>query len=359
MDLDRYHRQMLLPGIGPDGQRQLAMGSAIIVGCGALGCTGADLLARAGVGRITIVDRDIVEVTNLQRQSLFTEADASSHSPKAAAAAQRLAAVNSTIEINAKITDLNADNAETILAASAPPGTPTVIIDGTDNFETRYLLNDLAVKTETPLVYAGVVATTAMAMSVIPANADADAPCLRCVFRDPPPPGSQPTCDTAGVLGPVAAIVASYQSVEAIKFLVARADLVQRSLLSFDPWHGTRTRMDLTKAKDPDCPCCGHHRFEFLNRKGGQAAVSLCGTGAVQISPARKTTLDLDKLAARLAALGNFRRTDLLVYGTLTEERDDNNQPVAMTIFEDGRAQIRGVSSPERARAIYNRTVGG
>ncbi len=359
MDLDRYHRQMLLPGIGPDGQRRLAMGSALIVGCGALGCTAADLLARAGVGTITIVDRDIVEVTNLQRQSLFTEADADSHSPKAAAAAQRLAAVNSTIKIVAKVSDLNASNAESILASAAPPGRPAVILDGTDNFETRYLLNDLAVKTDTPLVYAGVVATTAMAMSVLPGDADADAPCLRCVFREPPPPGSQPTCDTAGVLGPVASIVASYQACEAIKFLVGRADLVQRSLLSFDPWHGSRTRMGLANAKDPDCPCCSHHRYDFLDRKGGQAAVSLCGTGAVQIAPARSTALDLDKLATRLSALGNFRRTDLLVYGTLTEERDDNNEPVAMTIFEDGRAQIRGVSSPERARAIYDRTVGG
>jgi molybdopterin-synthase adenylyltransferase len=359
MDLDRYHRQMLLPGIGPDGQRRLAGAHALIVGCGALGCTGADLLARAGVGTITIVDRDIVETTNLQRQSLFTEADANAHMPKAAAAAQRLGAVNSTIAINAKITDLNAENAERIVAEAAPPGKPAVIVDGTDNFETRYLLNDLAVKTNTPLVYAGVVATSAMAMSVIPGDADADAPCLRCVFRDPPPPGSQPTCDTAGVLGPVASIVASYQACEAIKFLVGRIDLVQRSLLSFDPWHGSRTRMDLSKAKDPDCPCCGKHRYDFLARKGGQAAVSLCGSGAVQIAPARPTSLDLDKLATRLSALGNFRRTDFLVCGTLTEERDDTGKPVAMTIFEDGRAQIRGVSSPERAQAIYDRTVGG
>ena len=359
MDLSRYQRQMILPGFGEKGQRRLAAAHAVIVGVGALGCVTGDLLARAGVGTITLIDRDIVEKTNLQRQTLFTEADADAATPKAEAARARLAAVNSSIAIHARVADLTAASAMRLLDDAASP--PTVLLDGTDNFETRYLLNDLAISRGLPLVYAGVVGTAAMAMTILPEAADiacAPGPCLRCVFPEPPPPGSAPTCDTAGVLGPVATTIAAYQATEAIKILLGRFDLVLRSLLSFDPWHGRRTRLDLADARRAECPCCGRRSFDFLDAAPSAPAVSLCGRGAVQVSPPAPTTLDLAALADRLAPLGSFRKTDFLVIGELASERGDGGEPVGLAVFADGRAQIRGVASPERARALYARFVG-
>ena len=213
--LARYHRQMLLPSIGEDGQRRLASSTAVIVGCGALGTVSADALVRAGVGRIVIVDRDIVELTNLQRQVLFDESDARAGLPKAAAAARRLGATNSAIRIVPIVADFTSQKAESIIL-----GTPQdagvraqVVLDGTDNFQTRYLLNDVCVKHGIPLVYGGAVGTTGMTMTIATAI-DPPTPCLRCVFPEAPAPGSTPTCDTAGILGPVAGIVASLQAIE-------------------------------------------------------------------------------------------------------------------------------------------------
>lgn len=352
---------MILPDIGQAGQQRLAQAHAIIIGCGALGCVAADLLARAGVGRLTLIDRDIVERTNLQRQTLFDEDDADAHMPKAEAAKRRLNAVNRDIEVRACVADFSAGNAEGILddaCPTLPPAAPVVLIDGSDNFETRYLVNDLAVKRGVPLVYAGVVGTIAMAMSIVPEPIDNTSPCLRCVFRAPPLAGSQPTCDTAGVLGPVVSIIAGYQACEAMKILVGAYALVQRSLLSFDAWNGRRNRLDLTNARDPDCPCCGLRSFEFLNRSMAIPVASLCGQGAVQVLPSVETSLDLDALQARLAPFGTFRRTEFLVIGELAEERGDDGLAVGLAVFADGRAQIRGLHSPERARAVYARFIG-
>jgi adenylyltransferase/sulfurtransferase len=361
MALDRYHRQTILPGIGEAGQTRLNRSHAIIIGCGALGCVAADLLARAGVGTLTLIDRDIVERTNLQRQTLFEERDADEHMPKAVAAKRRLVAVNQDIAIRSCVTDFSAVNAERLLDEACPSlsrEASVVLIDGSDNFETRYLVNDLAVKRDVPLVYAGVVGTSAMAMSILPEYIDPTAPCLRCVFREPPLPGSQPTCDTAGVLGPVVSIIAGYQACEAMKILVGQYTLVHRSLLSFDAWHGRRSRLDLAGARDPDCPCCRSRSFAFLDRTDSTPVASLCGQGAVQISPTTSMQLNLDDLHARLTPFGTFRRTEFLVIGELTEERSNDGSAVGLAVFADGRAQVRGLRSPERARAVYARFVG-
>ncbi len=360
MALDRYHRQMLLPDFGETGQRRLHESHAIIIGCGALGCTVADLLARAGVGVLTLIDRDIVERTNLQRQVLFDENDAAEHTPKALAAKQRLERVNSAITLNAVVADFSSSAERLVqqLQREQPSAHPVVLIDGTDNFETRYLVNDLAVKMALPLMYAGVVGTSAMAMPIIPPQAGTRFPCLRCLFPDPPSPGSQPTCDTAGVLGPVVSIVAGYQACESMKMLLGRWDLVQRSLLSFDAWRGHRTRLDLSDARDPSCPCCSQRSFAFLDRKDASTTTSLCGHGAVQVSPGSATSLDLEALARRLAPHGRFKHTEHLVIGELYEERGDDNDRIGIAVFADGRAQIRGTESPERARSVYARFVG-
>lgn len=344
----RYHRQELLPGVGVDGQRRLREQSALIVGCGALGCASADLLCRAGIGRLVIIDRDVVEWTNLQRQTLFDERDAREATPKAIAAQRRLNGVNAEVDVRAMVGDFSPRNADLIIAEHRPD----VVLDGTDNFETRFLINDVAVKHGIPFVYAGVVAASGMALPVIPGQTA----CLRCVFAEPPPPGSQPTCDSAGVLGPAVAIVAGYQAGEAMKILLGLHDRVLRSLLSFDLWQGRRTRIQ--PQRDPDCRCCVHREFDYLNAADVGVVASLCGQGAVQVSPPRETTIELKRLHQRLAGVGSFRLTEFLVTGTLSEERGQGGEQVGLTVFADGRAVVRGVRSAERARAIYARYVG-
>ncbi|MBX3408022.1 MAG: ThiF family adenylyltransferase [Phycisphaeraceae bacterium] len=321
-DLARYHRQMLLPGIGVDGQRNLLNSHAAIVGCGALGTVAAEILARAGIGRITLIDRDIVEWTNLQRQTLYDEADAREATPKAAAAAARLARINAAVRIVSHIADFNSSNAEQLLhlrddlaAPDHPP--PGVIIDGTDNFETRYLLNDIAIKHNVPFVYGGAVGTRGMQMSILPGRTA----CIRCVFPEPPAPGSAPTCDTAGVLASATGIIAGVQAAEAIKILLGRFDLIAPTLLEFDLWTNHRRRLDLSIARDPACPCCGLRRFDHLNAAAGGAGgtVSLCGSASVQVLPPHgaAAAIDLDALAARLAPHGPTVRTAHLLRITL------------------------------------------
>jgi molybdopterin/thiamine biosynthesis adenylyltransferase len=344
----RYARQTLLPGIGPEGQARLSRAHVIVVGCGALGCVSADLLARAGVGRITLVDRDIVEATNLQRQTLYTEADADAGTPKAEAAAIRLRSVNSAVEIRPIAKDVNAETAPGIIGDHRG----TVLVDGTDNFETRFLLNDVAVQRDLAYVYGGAVGTRGMAWTVLPASnrESEELPCVRCLFRDPPAPGSQPTCDTAGVLNAVTAMVGAYQACEAIKLCVGRVDLVARSLLDFDPWEGRRRRMDLSGARAKDCPCCVDRRFEFASGERGTGTTALCGRDAVQVSPRTPGWVDLTALADRVAAAGEVRAGAFTLELTTPEVR--------LTVFRDGRALVHGVSDPTRARSIYDRLIG-
>ena len=253
LDFSRYHRQMLLPGFGEDGQRRLAESTAVVLGCGALGTVAADMLARAGVGRLIVIDRDYVELTNLQRQVLFDEADAAEALPKAEAARRKLARINSAVEVTAVVDDINAGNIERYA------GGADVIVDGLDNFETRYLANDYAVKHGIPYVYGGAVGTTGAALAILPHTDRGDAPwerlpggsratpCLRCLFEEAPPPGTMPTCDTVGVLGPAVAIVANFEAAEALKILTGNLDRVTTTMLSFDLWANTLMQLKVTR----------------------------------------------------------------------------------------------------------------
>jgi len=362
MDLARYHRQMLLPGIGESGQRALLQSHALIVGCGALGTIIADSLTRAGLGALTIVDRDVVELTNLQRQILFDERDVEEGIPKAEAAKHKLATINSQVRVHAVVEDFNHTNAERIARGA------DIILDGLDNFATRYLLNDLSVKRGLPYLYGGAVATTGMACTFVPG----EGPCLRCIFPEAPPPGATATCDTAGVLGSVVAMIAHHQVTQAIKLLTARAhpenlDAVDRSLLAIDAWRNDARRLDVSGARGPEsqCPCCVQRRFEYLEGALGSSATSLCGRGAVQINPrllsaeSGNGTADLPALAQRLASHGEFKVGEHLLRGRLARERGDEGKPIELTIFPDGRAIIAGTARPELARAIYDRYIGG
>ncbi|MFG0312751.1 MAG: ThiF family adenylyltransferase [Phycisphaerales bacterium] len=342
----RYTRQRRLSFWDSTAQSKLANAHAMIIGVGALGCPCADLLARAGVGRLTLIDRDVVDITNLHRQTLYTDADARSNRPKAIAAAERLRAVNPDIEIHPVVADLNANDAEFILEQEQH-GKPDILIDGADNFETRYILNDLSVKYSIPYVYAGAVSTRGMATVFLPP----ESPCLRCLFPEPPPPGSQPTCESVGVFSPVSSIIASYQASEALKVLMGHERRAMRSLLEFDLWEGQRRRIDLSGSRDPDCLCCTRRQFEFLERED-EDTISICGKNAIQVNPRVRQRLDLHQIQASLSLHGEFSHLGVLVKGTLRDE------PYTLSVFHDGRAIIEGVSEPALARSIYDRYIG-
>jgi adenylyltransferase/sulfurtransferase len=339
ISVNRYDRQILLPQIGPAGQAALAASRAVVVGCGALGCVLAEQLVRAGVGHLKIVDRDIVETTNLQRQTLFDESDARRGLPKAVAAANRLRSVNGEVNIEPIVSDLHAGNAEAILGSA-------LILDGTDNAETRYLLNDVAVKNHIPWIYGACVGVEGRMMAVRPGRT----PCLRCIYPTPPAAGTVPTCDTTGVLGAVAAAVASMQAVAAIQLLIGAEPPAQ--LVSMDLWRG---RLHGTPLDGPrgDCPCCGERRFEFLDRPVREPA-ALCGRNAVQVQPARQSEpVDLDLLAAKLRGVGQVELTPYLLRCRLEALAE-----LRLTLFADGRMIVHGTSDIDRARSIYARYVG-
>lgn len=335
-DRERYSRQILFTGIGEKGQEALLQSRAVIVGCGALGSFHAAALARAGVGRITIIDRDYVEPSNLQRQWLFEESDAAQALPKAAAAERRLAVINSSICVRGIVADLTASNAAELL------GEADLILDGTDNFDTRYLINDFAVSRGIPWIYGAAVGSYGIAMPVIP---DRTA-CLRCVYPNSPE-GAQPTCETAGVLNVIASLVASYQTGDALKILCGRADLVEARITRVDLWAGA-TRQTAVPPRDPDCPCCVRREFPYLD-ESRRGPVTLCGRNAVQIRE-RETHLDLAALKQRLEPLGQVRANEFALRFLIP--------PYEVTIFPDGRAIIKGTSDPGVARSLYARYVG-
>lgn len=343
---------MLLPGIGEAGQHALGEASALLVGCGALGTVIADAMVRAGIGRLTIVDRDVVEITNLQRQVLFDEADAHEGRPKAEAAAARLRRINGAVEIIGVVADCTARNIETFLNSDRRVG---VVLDGTDNFQTRYLLNDACVKFGVPLIYGGAVGTVGMQMTLRP-RGRAEEPCLRCIFPDPPPPGAAATCDTAGVLGPAAGIVANMQASEAVKLLSGNAERCSPSLRQFDLWSNLWRTINAGPSR-ADCTCCALRNFEFLEDSAGDGTAMLCGANAVQVTPrmSAAAAVDLDAMAERLAAHGLFRRSGPLVRGRLDGRAGAG---IELTVFHDGRAIVKGTQDPARARAIYARYVG-
>ncbi|HEU5330827.1 MAG TPA: ThiF family adenylyltransferase [Thermomicrobiales bacterium] len=341
-DLARYTRQMIHPAIGDEGQRALGAARVLLVGCGALGTHIADTLTRAGVGMLRIVDRDFVELHNLQRQVLFDEDDLAEGTPKALAAAQKLRRINSTVTIEAVVDDANASNITALLDSI------DLILDGTDNFETRYLLNDAAVRAGLPWIYGGVLATYGMTMTILPG----ETACLRCVFPDPPPAGAAPTCETAGVLGPAVAAIAALEATEAIKVLVGAREAINRELLALDVWRLTLDR--LPAARQATCPACGDgaHTFPFLDPATASRTVALCGRNAVQITLAPPTTLPLPALAERLRPVGAVRYNAHLL----------RFQPVGagqeLVIFPNGRAIVHGTDDPALAKTLYARYVG-
>lgn len=346
MPVSRYHRQQLLPEIGHEGQARIARAAAAVVGVGALGCVIADLLCRAGMGHLILIDRDIVEPTNLQRQTLFTEADAKAAQPKAIAARARLAQVNSTIDLTAHAADLTAENIEDILEPA------TIILDATDNFETRYLLNDYAVDAEVPLVLGGAVATRGTVLPILPGIG----PCLRCLHASLPEQSE--TCDTAGILAPITNIIAARQAALALRILAKGPADVPIAIESYDAWTGHSRSIHLAAARDPNCPCCGSAgRREFLEGQGLGRTVRLCGRNAVQVSPATSTRIDTAAIAQRLAAAGSLTSHAGILRATIPAEHSDHAYEI--TLFPDGRAIVKGTEEPARARAIYTRYVGG
>jgi molybdopterin/thiamine biosynthesis adenylyltransferase len=337
LDLEeRYSRQVLFPGIGREGQQKLAIARVALVGCGATGSALASLLARAGVGAIRIIDRDYVEPSNLQRQSLFDEADAAQSLPKAIAAARRISAFNSQIVIEPEVADLVPANVASLLDGMH------LVLDGTDNFETRYLINDFAVKTSVPWIYTAAVSSYGVTLNVLPG----ETACLACLFPDPPR-GSFETCETAGILNSAVNLAASISATEAIKLLVGAAPQVRRTLLSFDLWRNQRAEVAAGKPR-PGCRACGERDFIHLAGEG-RPHITLCGRNSVQIHE-RHRPIDFVEVSVRLRPHGVVRHNDFVLKFW--------PEPYEMTLFPDGRAIIKGTTDTAVARSLYTRYVG-
>jgi len=335
---DRYSRQVLFPGIGAEGQARLSQGRVAIVGCGATGACVSGLLARAGVGRLVIIDRDYVEPSNLQRQSLFDEADAAESLPKAVAAARKIAAFNSEVEVKPVVADLTPENVEALLSEN------DLILDATDNFETRYLINDFAVKNGKPWIYAAAVAAYAVTMNILPG----ETACLACLFHAPPQ-GTVETCDTAGILNSAVNLIGSIQATEAIKLLVGGAarEKLRRTLLSFDLWQNEQAEIAAGRPRE-DCQAC--QRREFVNLAGERRPqITLCGRNSVQIHE-RSRPVDFAELSARLGPHGTVKHNSFVLKFW--------HDPYEMTLFPDGRAIIKGTNDAAVARSLYARYVG-
>jgi molybdopterin-synthase adenylyltransferase len=333
---DRYSRQVLFPGIGLAGQNKLRESKVTIVGCGATGACVSSLLARAGVGYLRILDRDYVEPSNLQRQTLFDEADAAESIPKAVAAARKIAAFNSEIEVHAEVADLTPTNADALLAGA------DLLLDATDNFETRYLVNDFAVKNSRPWIYAAAVGAYAVTMNIIPG----ETACLACIFPAPPQ-GSLETCDTAGILNSAVNLIGSLQATEAIKFLTGAHDKLRRTLLSFDLWSNDRAEIAAGRPR-PDCRSCGKREFIHLSGET-RPQVTLCGRNSVQIHE-HSRPVDFAELSHRLQPHGPVKHNDFVLKFW--------REPYELTLFADGRAIIKGTTDTAVARSLYARFVG-
>ncbi|MBX9623346.1 MAG: ThiF family adenylyltransferase [Gemmataceae bacterium] len=344
--LDRYSRQMRFPGIGKAGQEKLLASRVTLCGCGALGTVLANTLVRAGVGFVRVVDRDFVEPSNLQRQVLFDESDVRDNLPKAEAAAVKLRRINSAVTVEPVVADIDRTNVEDLCRDA------DLILDGSDNFEVRYLVNDVAVKLGKPWVYGGAVGSQGMTMTIIPG----ETPCLRCVFEAAPNPGDVGTCETAGVLAPTVSIVASFQAAEALKLLSGSRDAVSRELLMVDVWENTHKRVKVAplRGRKGQCPCCARRNFEWLDGAHGTQTTTLCGRNAVQVSHRAAGRLDFEQLAGVLRTSGPVTFNKFLLKFQLEEK----GEPFEFTVFPDGRAIIKGTSEPDRARTLYAKYVG-
>ena len=336
--LEKYSRQMLFAGIGTAGQRRLLESRAAIVGCGAIGAATANLLVRAGVGSVKIIDRDFVEPSNLQRQMLFDETDARNALPKAVAAEQKLRSINSGVEVKGVVADLGPQNAAELLSGC------DLILDGTDNFETRFLINDFAVKSGRPWIYAAGVASYGLTMTIRPGLT----PCLACLLESGDSSHAlEETCDTIGVLGPIVNLIASWQAAEALKILAGHLEALHERLLSCDVWSGRM--QSIRQARNPECRACAKHDYSYLDGEA-QPHITLCGRDSVQIHE-RSRALDLAALARRLQpVVEDVRQNDFLIRFRVA--------PYEMTVFADGRAILKGTKDPAVARSLYARYLG-
>jgi molybdopterin/thiamine biosynthesis adenylyltransferase len=337
---ERYSRQVLFPGIGKEGQAKISNKHVLIIGAGALGSGSAEVLTRAGVGRITIIDRDYVEASNLQRQQLYTEEDVAEKLPKAAAAEKRLRAINSEVEVISIIGDATPELLEELVVGV------DVMIDATDNFETRMAMNDVSQKYHVPWIYGACVGSFGMSFSIIPGKT----PCLNCLLRQVPLQGM--TCDTGGIISPAVQMVIAHQTAEALKMLVEDWDAVRASFVSFDLWRNQYTSLKMGKAKFAGCLSCGEERtYPYLDHENMTKTTVLCGRDTVQIRPSTPGELSLERLAGQLSALGYVvKGNPYLVSVEMVEER--------MVIFQDGRALIHGTKDLTHAKSVYHRILG-
>ncbi len=337
---DRFDRQMRFAPLGPAGQARLGEARVLLVGCGATGGVLAQSMVRAGVGELVLVDRDVVEHSNLPRQVLFDETDARDGAPKALAAARTLARAGGPTVCTPHAAHVDAENLGELAAEC------DLVLDGTDNLATRYLVNDYCVEHSVPWIYAGVVGAAGLVLPVVPGHGA----CLRCVFPEPPPPGSLPTCDAAGVVLPAVGAVASLAAGIALRLLSHPEDTaeLETALVEIDVWNSEVRR--ILAPRDPACPCCARGDRPFLHRPPGQSAISLCGRNTVQL-PAGKVAPDLAALASRLDGVA----TDVVHAGVLLRFRVET---YCLTLFRDGRALVEGTDDPQRARAVFDRYVG-
>lgn len=344
--LERYSRQMRVPGIGKAGQQRILDSRVTLCGVGALGTVLANTLVRAGVGFVRVVDRDFVEPSNLQRQVLFDESDVTNNLPKAEAAATKLRQINSSVQIESVVADINRTNVEDLCRDA------DLILDGTDNFEVRYLINDVAVKQGKPWVYGGAVGSEGMTMTIVPG----ETPCLRCVFEASPGPGEVGTCETAGVLAPIVTIIASFQAAEALKLLAGKKEAINRELFVLNIWENTSRRVKIAPlaGRKGQCPCCAKKQFEWLEGEHGTQTTTLCGRNAVQVTQRRSGKLDFAELAKQLEASGTVSSNRFLLKFQVT----DAAEPYEFTVFPDGRAIIKGTDDTDRARTLYAKYIG-
>ena len=343
VDMERYRKQILFDGIGEAGQQRLLESRVALIGCGALGSVIAQTLVRAGIGFVRLVDRDFVDLSNLQRQVLYDEQDVEQRLPKVIAAAEKLRRINRLIEIEPVLADVTCDNIAEFI------NDVDLIFDGTDNFEIRFLINDAAMEAGIPWIHAGCVGSHGQVMSIIPG----ETPCLRCLMPEIPDPGSAETCDTAGVLASAIQVVASLQVVDGLKLLTGQRELISSSLTIVDVWEGTLRKLDVSKLnQDQSCPCCSGGDRAWLRGEKGSHSTVLCGRNAVQISPPGKMSLSFDELQRRLQPLGEVQNNSFLLVFKPHESGHE------LTIFQNGRAMIGGTEDLSEARQLYARYLG-
>ena len=339
--LERYSRQILFRQIGEDRQKLLMNSTAVLIGCGALGTISSSYLVRAGVGQLRIIDRDYIEESNLQRQILFDENDISENLPKAIAAQTKLQKINNKVKTEGIVTDANYSNIDELTKDA------DIIIDGTDNFETRFLINDFCVKNSVPWIYGACIGSRGVVMNIIPPTT----PCLRCVFETIPQIGSFPTCDTAGVIGPIAGIIASFQVAEAIKILTGDHASVNKDLVEINVWETKFRQIDISELKDiNDCPTCKLQNYEFLESEAGSMTTFLCGKNAVQVMSRSADKINLQQLEQRLEYITDVKSNAYMLKFKINDH--------SFTVFADGRAIISGTADSRTAKSLYSKYLG-